>query len=112
MSFGGDHSVTYPILRAVSKARGEPVSLVQFDAHCDTWDDMVDHGAQSGSGGGSLDHGTMFQRAVRERVVDPTSSCQIGIRTHNDDDHGFQILTAPWVHREGQTRNCSLSFII
>ena len=26
---------------------------------------------------------------------------QIGIRTHNDETHGFTVLGAPWVHREG-----------
>ena len=87
---------------ALLQARGEQVSLVQFDAHCDTWDDLVDHPRSQSRG--SLDHGTMFQRAVHEQIVDPASSCQIGIRTHNDDDYGFQILTAPWIHREGQCR--------
>jgi agmatinase len=26
---------------------------------------------------------------------------QVGIRTYNDSDHGFEILTSPWVHRHG-----------
>ena len=43
----------------------------------------------------------MFLRAVNEEIVDPSTSVQIGIRTHNDDTFGFTVLGAPWVHREG-----------
>lgn len=34
LSVGGDHSITYPILKAVG--RDQPVALVHIDAHCDT----------------------------------------------------------------------------
>lgn len=90
LTFGGDHFVAYPLLRAAAKAHG-PVALIQFDAHCDTWADD----------GVTIDHGTMMSRAVAEGVVDVTRSTQIGLRTYNDSAHGFEILTAPWVHRNG-----------
>ena len=90
VTFGGDHFVTYPLLRAHADRHG-PLSLIHFDAHCDTWEDD----------GTRLDHGSMFLRAVRDGIVDPSTSVQIGIRTHNDDAHDFTILGAPWVHREG-----------
>ena len=90
LTFGGDHFVTYPLLKAHA-ARFGPVALVQFDAHCDTWEDD----------GRKLDHGTMFARAAAEGIVDVTRSTQVGLRTWNDGDHGFEILTAPWVHRNG-----------
>jgi agmatinase len=90
LSLGGDHFVTYPLLRAHEKHHG-PLSLVHFDAHSDTWEDD----------GERLDHGSMFLRAAREGIVEPGSSVQIGIRTHNDETHGYNILTAPWVHRHG-----------
>lgn len=36
---GGDHSITYPVLKALAKARGgEPFQLVQFDTHMDYWE--------------------------------------------------------------------------
>ena len=39
VTLGGDHSVTYPVLKAVSQARdGKPFQLVQFDTHMDYWD--------------------------------------------------------------------------
>jgi agmatinase len=90
ISLGGDHFVTYPLLRAHAKRHG-PLALIHFDAHCDTWDDD----------GVRLDHGSMFLRAAREGLIDPSRSVQIGLRTLNSDTHGFTILGAPWVHREG-----------
>ena len=90
LSFGGDHFVTYPLLRAHARLHG-PISLVHFDAHSDTWEDD----------GERLDHGSMFLRAAREDIVIPEKSVQIGLRTQNDCTHGFNILHAPWVHANG-----------
>ena len=90
VSFGGDHFVTYPILRAHAAKHG-PLALIHFDAHPDTWPDEP----------GRLDHGSMFLRALREGIIEPSASVQIGIRTHNDSDFGFAVLGAPWVHRNG-----------
>ncbi len=86
---GGDHFITYPVLKAYFEKHG-PLSLVHFDAHPDTWDDE----------GQPLNHGTMFARAVAEGIVDPERSVQIGIRTIAPDV-GFNILNAPYVHENG-----------
>lgn len=92
LSLGGDHFVTYPLLKAHVERHGQPLALVHFDAHCDTWaDDAPD----------SLNHGTMFYKAVREGLIDPARSVQIGIRTWNDDFMGLQVLGADWVHAQG-----------
>ena len=69
LSVGGDHSITYPILRAVGRER--PVGLVHVDAHSDT--------------GGPFDglrenHGAPFRNAVLAGVLDPTRTVQIGLR--------------------------------
>ena len=90
LSLGGDHSVAYPLLKAHAKIHG-PITLVQFDAHCDTWPDD----------GVRFDHGTMFGRAAAEGIIDVAASTQVGLRTYNDSDHGFEILTSPWIHRNG-----------
>ena len=90
LTFGGDHFVSYPLLKAHAEKYG-PIALIQFDAHCDTWQDD----------GNSLDHGTMFARAANEGIIDVSRSTQIGLRTYNDSDYGFEILTSPWVHRNG-----------
>ncbi len=90
LTIGGDHFVTYPLLRAHAKMHG-PMALVHFDAHSDTWDDD----------GERLDHGSMFLRAANEGLIDPARSIQIGIRTHNDHSHGFTQVDAPWIHEHG-----------
>jgi agmatinase len=91
LGLGGDHFITYPLLRAAAEHHGAPLALVHFDAHTDTWPDD----------GERLDHGSMFRRAVDEGLVDPSVSIQIGIRTWNDDTMGFDIADAPWVHEHG-----------
>ena len=88
---GGDHFMTYPLLKAHVERYGKPISLLHFDAHSDTWDDED----------GRIDHGTMFFHAVKEGLVDPAVSVQIGLRTRNADTLGFNILDAPWVHDNG-----------
>jgi agmatinase len=70
MVVGGDHSISLPVLRAVSRARG-PLALVQFDAHIDTWGDYF---------GGKYFHGSPFRRAIEESLVAPAHYVQVGIR--------------------------------
>lgn len=90
LSIGGDHFVTYPLLKAHAELHG-PLSLVQFDAHQDTWDDEE----------GAIDHGTMITRAVRDGIIDPQKSIQIGIRTHAPQDYGIEIVDALTCHEIG-----------
>ncbi|HEY0418616.1 MAG TPA: agmatinase [Acetobacteraceae bacterium] len=69
LSVGGDHSISYPILRALGRER--PVGMVHIDAHCDT----------SGEAEGSrFHHGGPFRQAVLDGVLDPARTIQIGIR--------------------------------
>ncbi|WP_370298110.1 agmatinase [Pontibacterium sp.] len=90
LSFGGDHFVTLPLLRAYAKHYG-PLALIHFDAHTDTY-----------SGGSKYDHGTVFHHAVEEGLIDTEHSIQIGIRTTFDqDDHPFEVLDAAWVNDHG-----------
>ncbi len=69
LSVGGDHSISWPILRAVGKSR--PVGMIHIDAHCDTGDDYL---------GSRFHHGAPFRRAVEDGVLDPKRTIQIGIR--------------------------------
>jgi agmatinase len=69
LSVGGDHSVTFPILKGLGRER--PVGLVHIDAHCDTG------GEYDGS---KFHHGGPFRMAVLEGVLDPERTIQIGIR--------------------------------
>lgn len=70
LGLGGDHSVSLPLLRAASAAHGA-LSLVQLDAHTDTWDSYF---------GARYTHGTIFRRAAEEGLIDPGASVQIGLR--------------------------------
>src|SRR5882724_9718543 len=69
LSVGGDHSVTYPILKSLGAKR--PVGLVHIDAHCDTSGEYE---------GAKFHHGGPFRHAVLDGVLDPARTIQIGIR--------------------------------
>ena len=90
LTLGGDHFVSFPVLRALHAVHG-PVALVHFDAHSDTWRDAD----------GRIDHGTMFFHAARLGYVDPARSIQLGMRTHNPETHGFRVLDARELHAQG-----------
>jgi agmatinase len=86
LSLGGDHFVTWPLLKAHAAKHG-PLALVHFDAHQDTWDD-----SNGDDDGERIDHGSFVARAAREGVIDAAHSIQIGIRTHAPEDFGIRIL--------------------
>jgi len=69
VSAGGDHSVTYPVMKAVG--RDQPVGMIHIDAHCDTMGAADDH---------KFHHGGPFRHAVLDGVLDPERCIQIGIR--------------------------------
>ncbi len=71
VSLGGDHSITYPVLRAVGK-RTPGLTLVHFDAHPDLYGDYE---------GNPHSHASPFARIMEEQLVQRL--VQIGIRTLN-----------------------------
>ena len=78
LSAGGDHSITYPILKGLG--RGEPVGLIHIDAHTDTWD------AHKGS---KFHHGGPFRLATEDGLIDPERTIQIGIRGAQNTEEGW-----------------------
>jgi agmatinase len=94
LGLGGDHSVTLPLLRAAAAAHG-PLSLLQLDAHTDTWDSYF---------GARYTHGTVFRRAVEEGIVDAGASLQIGLRgslySESDLDENRELGFATLLARE------------
>lgn len=90
LMLGGDHFCTYPVLRAHAAKHG-PLALVHFDAHSDTWRDD----------GERIDHGTMFFHAAEQGLLDVAHSIQVGIRTHNPEMHGFEIVDGDQVRAMG-----------
>lgn len=98
IALGGDHSVTLPLLRALSRRHG-PVGLVHFDAHVDTWPDSF---------GQTYGHGSPFFHAINEKLIDPRRTVQIGIRSPMQRDvydwtigSGVTIIQAMTVHEDG-----------
>lgn len=89
---GGDHSITLSLLRTARERHGRPLALLHFDAHCDTWTDHF--GEPSG-------HGTWTYEALREGLVEPSRTVQVGIRSSGERaareyvaDQGGRIFTA------------------
>ena len=91
ITIGGDHTIALPLLRAVNKKCGQPVALVHFDAHLDTWDTYF---------GAPYTHGTPFRRAREEGLFLDDASMHVGIRgplysrddLKEDADLGFKII--------------------
>lgn len=69
---GGDHSITLALLRAYRAHHGQPLAVLHFDAHCDTWSDHF--GEPSG-------HGTWVYEAIQEGLARPDCFFQVGIRS-------------------------------
>ena len=76
---GGEHLVTYPLLKAHAARRG-PLALIQIDAHRDT--KKSEH----------LDHGTFVRFAMEQGLIAADKSIQIGIRTHYELDDQIRVL--------------------
>ena len=71
LSFGGDHSITYPIIKGFAK-KYPNLNILHIDAHGDLYDDFE---------GNKLSHACPFARIMEERLA--KRLLQIGIRTYN-----------------------------
>ena len=100
ISMGGDHTIAFPLLKAVNKINKGPVALVHFDAHLDTWDTYF---------GAPYTHGTPFRRAREENLFLDNASMHVGIRgplyspedLKNDSEFGFKIIHCDEFQTEG-----------
>lgn len=86
ISLGGDHSIALPELRALSKSYGQPITVLHFDAHLDTWDPTAypsawfDPDKPTEEQQSAFTHGTMFWLAGREGLI-ANGSVHAGLRT-------------------------------
>lgn len=69
---GGDHMTTLGVLRAQRRLQGQPLSLIHFDAHCDTWASHF---------GDDIGHGTFLRNAIDEGLVAPERTLSLGLRS-------------------------------
>ena len=72
VTLGGDHSITYPIIRAFAK-KHKKLSILQIDAHPDLYDDLE---------GNPYSHACPFARIMEEKLA--SRLVQVGIRTMTD----------------------------
>ena len=98
VAFGGDHSVTLPVLRALTRRR-DPPALIHFDAHVDTWPENF---------GQPYAHGSVFYHAISEGLVEPRRMVQVGLRSPVGREvhdwtlaRGVKMITAQDVHEVG-----------
>jgi len=68
---GGDHSITYPIVRAFAR-KYQPLNILHFDAHPDIYESFQ---------GNRYSHASPFARIMQHKLV--TRLVQVGIRTFN-----------------------------
>lgn len=69
---GGEHSITYPILKAVLEKEGSPISVLHFDAHSDLRDEYL---------------GSKFNHAcAARRICEIAPITQVGIRSFCSPD--------------------------
>jgi guanidinobutyrase len=86
LTLGGDHTLTYPILRAIAEKYG-PVGLIHVDAHADINESMF---------GERIAHGTPFRRAVEDKLLDTRRCIQIGLRAT-----GYAADDFDWPRQQG-----------
>jgi agmatinase len=95
ISLGGDHSITYPIIKALSRKYND-LSILHFDAHPDLYDDFQ---------GNRYSHASPFARIMEEKLV--KRLVQVGIRTINAHQReqinrfGVEVIE---IRELGQTR--------
>ncbi len=83
---GGDHSLTYPIIKAFA-SKYENLDILDFDAHPDLYEELY---------GDRYSHGCPFARIVEEGLVD--NLVQVGIRAatgqHREmaQKHGIRMI--------------------
>lgn len=75
LSLGGDHAVTYPIVRAYAKQYAG-LNILHFDAHPDLYDEYE---------GNRFSHACPFARIMEENLA--ARLVQVGIRTMNPHQH-------------------------
>lgn len=68
---GGDHAITYPVVRAIAAEHG-PLDILHFDAHADLYDSFE---------GNKLSHACPFARIMEEGLA--RRLVQVGVRSVN-----------------------------
>ena len=95
---GGDHSLSYAILRGVIEGLGKPLGVIQFDAHHDLREPLE----------GEITSGTPFRRLLEEGLIEGRHLVQIGLLGGRNSRayyevarrYGVRMIPAARIHRE------------
>ena len=85
LALGGDHSIALAALRALYKIYEQPIAVLHFDAHLDTWHPAKYPSAWE-SAQSDFTHGSMFWIASNEGLILNGSSAHAGLRTRLNGD--------------------------
>ncbi len=96
ISLGGDHAITYPIIKSYHQKWGQ-LEIVHLDAHPDLYDSYD---------GNRFSHACPFARIMEEQLA--SRLVQVGIRTLNPhqkqqaERFGVEIITIPHLEKAAQ----------
>ena len=79
VTLGGDHSITLPALRALHQIYQQPIAVLHFDAHLDTWSQTPSEIWPSESS--MYSHASVFWNAHQEGLLLNGSCVHAGLRT-------------------------------
>lgn len=85
LTLGGDHSIALASLRALYRIYEQPIAVLHFDAHLDTWHPAKYPSAWT-SAQSDFTHGSMFWIASNEGLIRNGSSAHAGLRTRLSGD--------------------------
>jgi len=85
LTLGGDHSIALASLRALHRIYEQPIAVLHFDAHLDTWHPAKYPSAWT-SAQSDFTHGSMFWIASNEGLILNGSSAHAGLRTRLSGD--------------------------
>jgi len=96
---GGDHSITFPAIRGINRARGQRIGLIQFDAHLDVRDTAY----------GGPSNGTPMRNLIESNTILGEDIVTIGLRSFANslpyrryaEHSGMTLFTATQVRQRG-----------
>lgn len=99
MVIGGDHSITFPILKGIKRATKKRIGLIQFDAHLDVRD--TEYGGPS--------NGTPIRSLIETQSILGEDIVTIGLRSFANskiyrqyaEDKGMTLFTSKQVREQG-----------
>ena len=88
--FGGDHSITLPIVKALSRSF-EKVGLIWIDAHLDFWEEYPK--------GTKISHATVLKRILETSSIEAKNVINLGFRAYG---------SAPYEKRDAEKRGIKI----